>query len=142
MKKRLIAAVVAGATMLSSVQVAQAEEVTPGTAGEFASHIGEIVNLPQKYPDWNHGTEWSPAFKGSSGTALEKQPGKTADQELKEHNDWWNAVGTSIENDSKQNYPKGTTWDILWGVGIATGIVALLGALVQGLGLPIPGLGR
>ena len=62
MKKRLIA-VVASATMLTSVQVAQAEEATPGTPGEFASHIGEIVNRTQKYPNWNHGTE-CPRFQG------------------------------------------------------------------------------
>lgn len=140
MKKRLIA-VVAGATMLTSVQVAQAEEATPGTPGEFASHIGEIVNRTQKYPNWNHGTE-CPRSQGLLRNRSRAAAGQDHRSELKEHDDWRTAVGSSIENDAKQNYPEGTTWDILWGVGIATGIVAPLGALVQGLGLPIPGLGR
>ena len=153
MKKRLLAAVIAGATMLSTVQVAQAadnvpQSTAPGTtAGAGANDktdaekdpfldgldrygkLPEIGKLREEHPEWaeGNGNKTSEPFNGSSALSSERsdlEKGKAAA-------DWWSIAGSSVKNDAEKDYKVGTTYDILAGTGIAVAVIAVLGSVAN-----------
>ncbi|WP_448853133.1 hypothetical protein [Corynebacterium frankenforstense] len=151
MKKRLLAAVVAGTTMLSTVQVAQAADTVPQpttegtTAGandktdakkdpfldglDRYGKLSEIGKLRKEHPEWaeGNGKKASEPFNGSSALSSERndlEKGKAAA-------DWWSIAGSSVKNDAENDYKVGTTYDILAGTGIAAAVIAVLGSVAN-----------
>ncbi len=117
--KRFAAGVVAAATALSlSTGVASAaqpgESIVDGIVEEFVSA-----------PHW-----------GSVKTSSKISGGDENSSKAS-----YNFYQSSYENDTKQKYKRGTTADILWGVGIAAAVLgaaytAVQNGLVPGVSLP------
>lgn len=157
MKKRLLAAVVAGATVFSTVQVAQAAQAAepvraaaPAAAAGETGGAGEAVDggtgaekdpfidgLDRygKLDELNKLREEHPEWAESNGKVL-SDPAKGSStggsssndtEKGKAAADWWSIAGSSVANDAENDYRIGTTWDILAGTGIAAVLVAVLG---------------
>lgn len=112
MNRRILAAGLAAATALSlSVVPAQAQESTSSLLWLNRISLQRIDNAQARNDQAEVDRLW----------------------------DEWERFGTfvesSVDNDRKKGYPQGTTFDILWGTGLAVAILAAVGGYAYQNGL-------
>ena len=131
--KRITAAALAATTALSLAAVpAQAEEgnqkdlsdiVSPDRASDVTdAHLAAAKLKAEARELRNEGSGYSGPYKSSSEKNLVPKSAKS-----------------SLKNDVARGYKLGTTYDILVGTGIASGVLALVGAAAAAAG-KIPGV--
>ena len=131
--KRITAAALAATTALSLAAVpAQAEEGNQKDLSEIVSpnrpsdvtdkHLAGAKVKAEARERLNPGTGYSGPYKSSSEKNLVPKSAKS-----------------SLKNDVARGYKLGTTYDILVGTGIASGVLALVGAAAAAAG-KIPGV--
>ena len=131
--KRITAAALAATTALSLAAVpAQAEEGNQKDLSEIVSpnrpsdvtdkHLAGAKVKAEARERLNPGTGYSGPYKSSSEKNLVPK-----------------SATSSLKNDVARGYKLGTTYDILVGTGIASGVLALVGAAAAAAG-KIPGV--
>lgn len=146
--RALLASAVASSVTLSGVSVANAqnddqiEELTEYLNYTFqqSSRLSKYSELQNKNPDAKTWKEASEPAIGSAESSSEMSSKKNqTTEEAKAGLDRLlsvsDAVYSSVENDVENNYPMGTTYDILVGTGIAALILALGAVAAHAFGL-------
>lgn len=120
MKRRIVAAGLAAATALS-LSVAPAQAATDSALTSSYESSSKMIQKSLK-------------------DALDSGDQEKYDRVIGSAHSLGKFVEPSSENDYKNNYKLGTTFDILLGTGIAVAVLALLGGAAQSGQLPLPKL--
>ncbi|MDO5032568.1 hypothetical protein [Corynebacterium sp.] len=124
MTKRLTAGVVAVATALSlSVSPAFAADEGSSNNGGTDSNSSAGENKPTTDKDGDGMSDAHDGSYESSSDAMDKNDGSSES--------WDKFYGSSYDNDGENDYPRGTTADILWGFGITAAILGVASFVSQ-----------